>query len=101
MPWQHRFNALCLLVGAFVSALLVGADPVAAATPLMFPTSRAMVPLAVASAFVMPALVAAVFVVTSRYGRIVGPVLGVCVLACAALAGLGFAQPELVVALRQ
>lgn len=79
-------GAAASLAVPLVAVPLAGA---AATVPLVFPTSRGFVPLAVAGAFMLPAVVAAMFVALARFGRVLGPVLGVCVLAITVLALVG------------
>lgn len=63
-----------------------------AAGTAVFPTSRTLVPIAVATAFATPALVAALFVALGRLGRVLGPVVGVSTLGALAAALVMLAQ---------
>jgi hypothetical protein len=56
-----------------------------AAMPVTFPTSRTLVPIAVAAAFAMPALVAALFVALAGLARRLGPLLGTVAAGAAAV----------------
>ncbi len=72
----------------------------AAAVPLLLPMEQAFVPIAVAAAFVLPALIAVAFAGLAAMFRRVNPVLGLGVLAIAALAVVGYLNPGLIAALR-
>jgi hypothetical protein len=85
------------LAGGLLASL--AATGAAAAAPLMFPAEQTMVPLAVAAAFALPALIAAVFALLRRTARALGPVIGIGVLAAAALAVAGYLNPGLLAAL--
>ena len=63
-----------------------------AAGPAVFPTSRTLVPIAVATAFATPALVAALFVALGRLGRVLGPLVGLSTLGAVAAALVVLAQ---------
>jgi hypothetical protein len=72
----------------------------AAAAPLLLPMDQAFVPIAVAAAFILPALIALVFAGLSGALRRLGPAAGVGMLVIVALALLGYLNPGLISALR-
>jgi hypothetical protein len=63
-----------------------------AAGPTVFPTGRTLVPIAVATAFAAPALVAALFVALGRLGRVLGPLVGISTLGAVTAAVVALAQ---------
>jgi hypothetical protein len=83
-------------------AVLVQAIPLqpALAAPLMFPTDQVLVPVAVAGAFVFPALLAAVFAGFGRLWRSSRALFGLAGLAIAGLAVAGYLNPGLLAMLR-
>lgn len=85
-----------------VVALAVASSVVqpAAAEPHVFPTSQALVPVAVAGAFVLPALVAALFAGLGRLARRPKALLGLGAVGIAGLVLAGYLNPELLAALR-
>ena len=84
--------------GLSVSLLFVAQAQ--AASGQLFPVKPSLVPMVVAAAFVMPALMAAVWSVVKRWSRQVHPVLGVGVLATLVAVVLAVSRPELLSALR-
>lgn len=88
---------ITLLVAASIQAILLRP---ALAAPLMFPTDQALVPVAVAGAFVLPALVAAVFAGFGRLWRRPRAMLGFAGLAIAGVVVAGYLNPGLLAALR-
>lgn len=77
---------------AVALVLVVAAASPALASPSLFPASRTIIPVLVAGAFVLPALIALLFGRLSRLGRIAGPIAGVSVIAGLAAAAFGLAQ---------
>lgn len=92
----HRAAALLAAIGC---ATWLGGAEVARAqslvVPLVFPTSREVVPFAVAGAFVLPALIAGLVGGFLRLGRYSAPLLAACVLAATALTVVALTQPGL------
>jgi hypothetical protein len=93
------FSSLAATAALAVPLQVIPLRP-ALAAPLMFPTDQVLVPVAVAGAFVLPALVAAVFAVVGRLWRSSRAVLGLAGLAIAGLAVAGYLYPGLLTALR-
>jgi len=102
-------SVMCRRVTAWVPsvtmaavAILLHAIPLrpAMAAPLMFPTDQVLVPVAVAGAFVLPALLAAVFAGFGRLWRSSRALVGLAGLTVAALAVASYFNPSLLAALR-
>ncbi len=81
-------------------ALSASVQPLAAATPLVFPADQAIVPLVVGAAFILPALIAGAFAATHQLARTLGPVLGSLLLFALAVGILAYTQPGMLQAVR-
>ncbi len=99
---RRRVTSWVPMAAATAAAGLMLAMPLqpAEAAPLMFPTDQALVPVAVAGAFVFPALVAAVFAGFGRLWRNSRTLAGLVSLAILGLAVAGYLNPALLAALR-
>lgn len=87
-------RAAALSVVAFLSATAGAAAAVPAQTRL-FPAEPALVPVAVAAAFVLPAAVALIWGLLRRLMRQAGPVVSVSVAVLLAIAVAGYLNPDL------
>lgn len=92
------FGCRALAMGVGTTGLLLAAP--AMAVPLVFPTNQTMVPVAVAAAFVLPALFAALYVLVRRILRALGPIGTIGMLVIVTLALTGYLNPGLIEALR-
>ena len=93
-----RFGCRALAVGVGVVGWLLAAPAMAA--PLVFPTNQTLVPVAVATAFVLPALFAALYVLARRILWALGPIGAIGMLVIVTLALTGYLNPGLIAALR-
>ncbi len=99
---RGRAKSWVPVAGTAALAVLLQAIPIqpALAAPLMFPTDQVLVPVAVAGAFVLPALMAAICAGFGRLWRNSRALLGLAGLAVAGLAVAGYLNPGLLAALR-
>ncbi|MFM9938374.1 MAG: hypothetical protein ACKVP7_02610 [Hyphomicrobiaceae bacterium] len=88
---MHKLGRILVLVAL---AGVVGAGP-AHAVPLMFPADQALVPVAVAGAFALPALLAALFASLRGLLRSVRWMISLALIAAVAAAVFGYLNPEI------
>lgn len=100
MPREVMRRRSGAVVPILALAVLSGVVQPAAAEPHVFPTSQALVPVAVAGAFVLPALVAALFAGLGRLARRPKALLGIGALGVGGLVLAGYLNPDLLAALR-
>ncbi|MEZ5853715.1 MAG: hypothetical protein R3D67_02820 [Hyphomicrobiaceae bacterium] len=88
-------------VVAAANGLVMGAtEPALAAAPQVFPVSSGLVPLVVAAAFILPALLAATWSSMKRTTGRMAPVLGAALFLGVAIGAAAYVRPDLLAALR-
>lgn len=90
-----RAGRRSLAAGCFA---ILAATP-AVAVPLVFPTSRAIVPVVVVGAFILPALLALLWFVLAQPGRLRSAFVAMCVLAITAIAAIAWQRPAVLVSI--
>ncbi len=88
----------CALIAAGLAGTMMIAP--AHAVPLVFPTDQSLVPVAVAGAFALPAILAALYGVARRFWRGLGAAIGLGLMAVLGVAVAGYFNPDLLAMLR-